>query len=189
MLFRSTDKNLGTVYDYRQLGVTLGIELEDRVRMATGVVNPLRRRKQIIPNMHLWVANRAATYGYDPEVNGAYPPQSYCASPTGILRDDRDELAKKHWLSVAWYGPTSELSVDKIARRNASWALHCCGDIPSSAAYDGGACVYPTVGQCVLTLTANGQVYPVQTPVSSVVYDNESGTTTWTTDWQDLDFQ
>jgi hypothetical protein len=36
---------------------------------------------------------------------------------------------------------------------------------------------------------ANGQDNWVNTPVSSIIYDNESGIATWTTDWQDLDFK
>jgi hypothetical protein len=105
----------------------------------------------------------------------------------GIIRDDRNLLARKHWLSVAWYGPSKAIGAP--AKRNASWSLRCCPDIPSSVEYDGGGVVYPMVGQCVLTLAANGQTTTISTPVSSIVYDNESGIATWTTDWQDLDFK
>jgi hypothetical protein len=94
-----------------------------------------------------------------------------------------------HYLSVAWYGPLVDLIGEiQATRRSAQWSLRCCGDIPSSTDYDGGGVIYPNVGKVVTVLSANGQRITLNTPVSSVSYDNTTGITTWVTDWQDLDF-
>ena len=183
-----TGKSLGTAYDTANLGITVGIELNARASVSSTNGNPVRRRRQFVPNAHLWVAHPSAIYDIGPDTSGSHPPLRGAGGVNGILRDDRLLLAQAHWRSVAWYGPSAVLG-DPSPKRNASWALRCCGDIPSSEDYDGGTCVYPDVGQNVTTLTANGQKYSIRTPVSSIVYDNESGITTWTTDWQDLDFQ
>ena len=182
--------SLGTQLENADLAVTVGLEMPHRVRIASGVKGSARRRKNFIPGLHLWLAAYKTTYGFAPSTDNQHTVYDNCCPATsGVIRDDRDALAAKHWLSVAWYGPSSALGAQGALKRNASWSLRCCPDIPSSTAYDGGFCVYPQVGQCIGFLSANGQRNSIATPVSSVVYDNESGIATWTTDWQDLDFQ
>ncbi len=178
------------VYDYTQLGMTVGIELPHRVRLATGDPDGKRRMKIEHPDLHLWVAHPGAIWDYDSTniVSGYSPAKRAAAtSASGILRDDRDSLARLHFLSVAWYGPMDGI-VSTNTRRSAQWALRCCGDIPTSDSYDGGGVVYPDVGKVVTFMYANGQKLSLMTPVSSYVYDNEAGVSTWTTDWSDLDF-
>lgn len=191
------ESDLQSVYEYDQLVMTIGIELPHRVRMATGNPNGKRKLRIIHRDIHLWVAHQGAIWDLDSanEDAGASPAKRAAASGTtgyaGLLRDDRDALARLHYLAVAWYGPLQNLLTgeNESTRRGAQWSLRCCGDIPTSELYDGGGVVYPDVGQVVQYLYTNGQKLNIQTPVSSYTYDNEQGITTWVTDWQDLDFR
>jgi hypothetical protein len=179
--------SLGSFYNYEDLVMTLGFRLPHRVRLATGVESSPRKKIITINDIHLWLAAPNAIWDIDSanEDAGASPGRRNSGSNPIIIRDDRDALARIHALSVAWYGPFKNGTV----HRNASWTLKCNGDIPSSADYDGGGVIYPPCGVVVTFLTANGQRYELNTPVSSIVYDNTNGTTTWTTDWQDLDLK
>jgi hypothetical protein len=139
--------------------------------LASGNKDGLRKRKTYIPGCHLWLAATRTTYGFGTPAAGVVPVFDQCAPGSGgILRDDRDEIARKHWLSVAWYGPETAFGEDGAVKRNASWSLRCCPDIPSSADYDGGTCVYAQVGQVVRKLMANGQdnwLTPLSAPSST----------------------
>jgi hypothetical protein len=53
---------------------------------------------------------------------------------------------------------------------------------------DAGAITYPTIGKCVQYLYANGSKITLNTPITRCHYDHQAGITTWSTDWQDLDF-
>jgi hypothetical protein len=185
------EAGLSSLYDYDSVVMTLGFRVAHRVRMATG--SPTGARRMIIthPNIHLWLSSAGAIWDLDdadaPD-DGAYPAKRNAGgSSPGILRDDRSALARLHAMAVAWYRPRLPGVPDAIVR-NASWSLRCCGDIPSSTDYDGGSVIYPTCGKVVRYLYANGQQLSLNTVCSSVSYDNTSGTTTWTTDWQNLDF-
>ena len=191
----TTVSTLQSVYTYDKIGMTIALELPHHVRFASGDPFGKRRKRIIHGGLHLWVAHQGAIWGFDTtnNTNGAYPAFRAAASGTsvfpGILRDDRDALARLHYLSVAWYGPLVDLIGETQAtRRSAQWSLRCCGDIPSSEDYDGGGVIYPNIGKVVTVLSANGQRITLNTPVSSVSYDNTNGVTTWVTDWQDLDF-
>ena len=185
------ESDLGSAYAYTAVVMTLGFRLPHRVRLATG--NPNGERRLIIthPDIHLWLAAGTAIW----DLNDASADNDGCpgmrtagGTTPGILRDDRSALARLHALAVAWYRP-QQPGVAQAVHRNASWALRCCGDIPTSTAYDGGGVIYPTCGYVVTNLLANGQTIQINSVVSSVVYNNENGTTTWTTDWQDLDLR
>lgn len=187
------ESTLQSVYDADQVVITVGIRLPHRVRMATG--KPDAKRKLVLrhPDIHVWKAHPGAIWDLDTTTrdgsDGSNPKRN-AGGASGLLRDDRDALARLHALAVAWYGPLFDLlgtHSDEPARRGASWTLRCCGDVPSSQTYDGGNVVYPDVGKVVTTIAANGQQYRLMTPVSSFAYDHIQGTTTWTTDWTDLD--
>ncbi len=183
------ESDLNSDCDYEDLVLTLGFRLPHRVRMATG--KPGGRRRLVIthPDIHLWLAAGTAIWDLDdadPDADGCPGKRTAGGTTPGILRDDRSALARMHALAVAWYRPRVD-GVTPTVIRNASWTLRCCGDIPSAVEYDGGGVVYPTCGQIVHEMTANGQVIELNTVVSTTAYDNTNGTTTWTTDWQDLD--
>jgi hypothetical protein len=184
--------NLASSHNYEDVVMTIGFRLSHRVRMASG--DEIKPRKKIITynDIHLWLAAPNAIWDIDSanEDNRASPGRRNSGTDPIIIRDDRDTLARLHALSIAWYGPLKTSNGNNSSvHRNASWTLRCNGDIASSTDYDGGGVVYPKCGQVVTFLTANGQRYELNTPVSSIVYDNTNGTTTWTTDWQDLDLK
>lgn len=196
--YYTTLGNTGAVYQYNSLAITCAIRLPHRVRMATG--DPTSKRRKVITHdgLHLWMAHQSAIWDLDSSGRSAgesSPPKRAAnptSSPPGILRDDRNALARLHALAVAWYGPLYDLLGQQETgpiRRGCSWSLRCCGDIASAVDYDGGGVVYPTPGQLVKYISANGQRLRLMTPVSSYVYDNTTGVSTWTTDWQDLDFR
>jgi hypothetical protein len=186
----TAESTLSSAYTYTNLVMSLGFRLPHHVRMATG--NPLGARRLTInhPDIHLWLAAATAIWDLDdsaPNANGCPGLRTAGGATPGILRDDRSALARLHAMAVAWYRPNLPGAPAAIVR-NASWSMRLCGDIPSSADYDGGACVYPSCGKVVRYLYANGQQIELNTVVSSIAYDNTNGVTTATTDWQDLDF-
>lgn len=192
-----TSGNLNSVRHYNTIVITCALRLPHRVRMATGVEGTARRRKTITHDgLHLWMAHPGAIWDLDSSGRAAgasSPPKRVAAADQeGRLRDDRNALSRLHALSVAWYGPLYDLlgqQETEPIRRGCSWSLRCCGDIPTAEDRDGGGVVYPTPGKVVTYLRANGQKLRLMTPVSSYVYDNTVGISTWTTDWQDLDFR
>lgn len=77
-------------------------------------------------------------------------------------------------------------------RAYASWAINDCGLLPWFIGDPLGgnsqqSIYYPTLGQLVKTIKAAGTSYNVNTPITRVHYDHINGTTTWSTDWQELD--
>lgn len=185
-------------YQSSSLVITCAIRLPHRVRMATG--DPTSKRRKVITHdgLHLWMAHPGAIWDLNASGRSATASSparrnaSPDGSPAGGLRDDRNALARLHALSVAWYGPLFDLlgqQETEPIRRGCSWSLRCCGDIASTSDYDGGGVVYPTPGQVVKYISANGQRIRLMTPVSSYIYDNTTGVSRWTTDWQDLDFR
>jgi hypothetical protein len=173
--------------------LTVGFQLPHRVRMATG--QPTGARKLIItmPDVHLWLAHPGAIWRLDDSDDThapSYAPKRIGGSSHRIIRDDRAALARQHALATSWYMPRVNSSGQTVFKhRSASWALRCCADIPSSLAYDGGGIVYPTLGQVVHLLKANGEFIEVNSVMSSFSYDNTSGTSSFVTDWQDLDIR
>jgi hypothetical protein len=127
-------------------------------------------------------------------VLGPYPAKRGALTSTAahpaLVRDDRDRVAVLHALAWRWYGA-------EHPRTTGAWALNACGFLPSFLAIRGDgsnpqeraeSITYPTLGQVVLTLSLNGQVIDANSPITSVVYDVDRDQTTWTMDWQDLDY-
>ncbi len=117
----------------------------------------------------------------------------------GILRDDRNALAYRHNLAVAWYGPyftstgasagnTTNTSA-ATQRRAASWSMHDCCFLPTFLDADGTEHDHPKLGYVATTLAANGQSLGLKTPFSFMEYVHESGTSSIVTDWADLEFE
>lgn len=194
--------NLGSRYDNSTIGCTVGIRLPHHVRYATtgtdrnGATLPadsIRRRRTITHNnIHLWLASPGAIWDLDSasrsdSVQGYKGLRKACGASTdkpGVLRDDRQALANLHALAASWY---------LHERRAARWGLKACGFLPNFTYADGnggagGTTTYPTLGQLVTTIAAAGQTNVINTPITSITYDNESGETTWATDWAELDF-
>ncbi len=158
--------------------------------MASG--NPDSKRKRVLRHdgLHLWLAPVQSIWSLDSTTGslalGHTARRSAAASGAGpgLLRDDRNALAALHNLAWSWYGGV---------RRTARWTLRCCGLLPSFSSYDedGGLATiaYPTIGRLVTNLSANGEVHQINTPITSVRYDNEAGQTTWATDWGELDIR
>ncbi len=206
----TTVADLGSAYDTAQLGVTIGIELPHRLRfrsVATDLpASGLGRRnlKRIeVPDAHLWLASPGAIWGLDDttgNADGFTARRGACnasLSMPGILRDDRRRVAFLHALACAWY---------LTDHRPASWTMRCCGLLPEfgvSAHYDNlstppkevpspdidpsTTVSYPILGQHVHTLAANGQTTTIDAPITGIIYNHQSQTTTWSCDWVDLD--
>lgn len=184
--------NLNSLYDYDQLVCTVGFRLPHPVRFATG--DPLAARRKLIqhPNLFLLLVAPNAIWDLDgpSEDAGSYPAKRSGGAAPVIVRDDRATLALRHALSVAWYGPLPDLlGNNTVIHRSASFALKCGGDIPGASDYDGGSAVYPELGYVVRQLSACGQRFTLNTPVSAIAYNADDGVMTCTTDWQDLDFR
>ncbi len=193
---------LGGSLTTSQLGVTFALELPHRLRFKTisedlpsglGVRNIKRIE---VPDAHLWLASPGAIWGYDDTTGTAdgYTARRGACGGTltnpGVLRDDRARVAVLHALACAWY---------LQEHRPASWTLRCCGLLPNfgvstAVAVDASAEIdptsvvaYPTLGQLVTTLAANGQTITVNAPITGIIYNHQSQTTTWSCDWIDYD--
>lgn len=193
--------SLAAEFNYTDLVFTVCLRLPHRVRLYSGrpPSDPecARRMLNVHPDLHLWLAHPGAIWDLDGTTGDAatgHTPKRGAANGSntagpGILRDDRAELARLHALSWAWYGS---------ARRAATWALRCCGFLPSFEAYlddrepdfsdDPETVLYPAMGELVATLATNGQTETLDTPITRICYDNESGITKWETDWAALEF-
>ena len=177
---------LGSVYSYDKLVLTVALELPHRVRMATGDPNGKRRATIRLPGVHLDVASPGAIWELDTATGssslGYAARRGACSGSVsggpGLLRDDRAALATAHALACSWY---------LTQRRNATWALKACSALGSFATADGATVSYPTLGQVVTTIAANGQTLAIGTPITSVAYDAEAGVTRWETGWAALD--
>jgi hypothetical protein len=165
------------------------------VRFASG--DPTSRKKGLITHRdhHLWLAHPLAIYDLDRSsgsVSAGFTPKRLAGyTSPGLLRDDRAALAQLHQLAWAWYGPV-------YTRRSASWSLRDFGFFDTFSAVEGltntpreGDATdmdYPHLGDVVETLFANGTGQTVNTPVTRVAYDNETGVTSWSSEWAELDF-
>jgi hypothetical protein len=184
----TTEDSYRAGVDLNQLCVTLGIRLPQRVRLATyatGFDSGTAQRRATLyqENAHLWLASPYAIYDLDTTAGtwttGHSPVRSIGSGTTpATLRDDRDALARMHALACSWYLED---------RRTARWAVRACGLFPTYEQRDGSAVDYPTLGKVIHNLSANGQTVEVNTPVVSIVYSHEDGTTTFETGWSSLD--
>lgn len=192
---------VGGVWGSDRLVLATSITLGNRVRMSSANLNvndsnnPFtditagRKLYITVPGACLWLAHPSAIWEHNvlSATNQAAPAKRAAAGGAGavpgLLRDDRDALALTHAYAWSWYG---------TKRVSASWALNDCGLLPSFMGDPlGGTSFqlikYPTIGQLVKTIKVAGTSYNVNTPITRVFYDHVNGTTTWSTDWQDLD--
>ncbi len=194
-----TTLDLGATYSTAALGVTFALELPHRLRFKT-ISSALpsglgvRHVKRIeVPDSHLWLASPGAIWdilGSTEDSDGSYTAQRAACGATllapGLLRDDRARVAVIHALACAWY---------LQEHRPASWTLRCCGLLPDfGVATPGGSDIdendrvnYPALGELVVGLSANGQTLTINAPITGIIYNHQSQTTTWSCDWTDLD--
>lgn len=190
---------LASLAKYLQLILTVTLRLPHRVRLASGQSEATERKRALVirhPDFHLWLAHQEAIWDLDGttlNMNGCQAKRdclaaakgTYDTANIGLLRDDRDELAKRHALARCWYQVGVAL---EDGRRTAQWALRACGALGSFEQEDGTQTTYAKIGDTISTLSAAGQVYAPKTPVTRIHYDAVRGVTTWFTNWTDLDF-
>lgn len=192
----------GGGFNPNNLIIVCGLELPHRVRMKsyrepTGLTRPPRHKVITVPGLHLWLADPNAIWELDhtgTPVNAFLPPLRNAAggsgSTPGKIRDDRDRLAVYHALATSWY---------LTERRNVSWQLKDCGFLPSFTKLSDPendqitttTQTYPKLGDLITTVSQGGSTYTINTPVTKIHYSHVvgNGTTTWITDWSDLDVQ
>lgn len=192
---------LNASFSYTALAVTVGLRLPHRVRFYSGMrpSDPDCKRKATIyqADHHLWLAHPGAIWdlqGTTGSASTGHTPRRAAAggvaSAPGLLRDDRAALARLHYLAWSWY------SAD---RRSATWAIRDCGLLGSYLAFQGAVLptdgsgstsfTYPSLGKMIDALSANGEVHAINTPVTRIAYDHATGTTTWSTDWSELEME
>jgi hypothetical protein len=194
----TSDSTLSAGYDYNKIVVTAGLRLPHRVRFASGDPASTRRGQIIHNNFHLWLAAPGTIWEIDATVGNSSTGygakrnagNGSLAGGPGVLRDDRAALAAIHHLTYAWYGGDTD-------RRSASWSIRACGMLPSFSAIeeitdaprasDAATILYPTLGQLVNTLGANGEYHIINTPITNIEYDHKTGVTTWTSEWSELE--
>lgn len=185
--------NLSSSEDYTDLVMTICGRLPHRVRLASGDASSERRRVLYVPDVHLWLWHSGAIWSFDDRDNsvlrGAYGGSG---TTPGIARDDRDRLAFIHNLAWSWYGTT---------RQNCSWTIRACGLLGGFSAYQTDSSDpidatkaslttinYPIPGQLVTSLKANGETHTPNCPITRIIYDHNTMSTTWSCDWVELDF-
>jgi hypothetical protein len=181
-------------YDYTGLSLTYAIKLPHRVMYSTGDRETSGRRLvlPIAKDMRLWLLSNDAVTGLDLENGGltnGYPPERGVLGSLGgttyrILRDDRDRLARRHFLAWSWYG---------VARQTITYQMKGCMLLPSFEVEDErgvrSEVTYPRLGQVIDTVQAGGVANVSNTPITGVDYDNEIGVSTLESDWSDLDLR
>lgn len=199
----TAESDLASSYTYTDLVFTVSLQLPHRVRMASGDPESSRRKLIQVPGLRLDLVHHLAIWELEEDGAGKRGALGGSASEPGIIRDDRAALAQLHTLAWQWYGS---------GRVPASWALRCCGLLPSFQAFQGedeGASAeqqlaaaeaggadaaepadidYPRLGQVVHELKANGQTFTVGTPITRIRYDHQEHRTDWSCDWVELDF-
>ncbi len=202
-LISNTALDLGAAYNTSVLGITVAMELPHRLRFKsfnedfqdTGL--GVRNIKRIeVPDAHLWLASPGAIWdilGTSDDGTGCTAERGACGAtltPThkpGILRDDRLRVSVLHALACAWY---------LLEHRPATWTIRGCGLLPSFGVTSDGdpqiddngtPVTYPTLGQLLRTLTANGQETVHNAPITGIIYNHQAQTTILSCDWVDLD--
>ncbi len=185
--------------NYQNLFVTVGLRLPHRVRFASGNPTKRKRGRVELKDYHLWLASPGAIWDIDTTTGtggtAGNAARRNAAGATGaipgLLRDDRNALALIHAQLWAWYGTDT-------SRRSCSWTLKACGVLPSfdavttahaSSADTPTTITYPKLGQLVTDLSANGETQAINTPITLVEYDNLTGTTSWSTEWSELEVE
>lgn len=203
---------LGAAYDITQLAITAAIklpytlrfcsapsiaEIETRLPLYPSVGfkdwQKARRKKTIkVPRAHLWLAHAACIWDL---AQTSVTVEGYTAlrsdvSPTpadGIktIRDDRNRVQFYHMVAQYWY-----LNL----RKRLQFTQTYCGLLPFKKMVAAVATTdYPVqINDHLETVYQNGDEdgapTVVATNVTSVDYDHQAGTTTWGTDYFDLEF-
>jgi hypothetical protein len=181
-------------YEYTALSLTYAIKLPHRIMYNSGNRDTAGRRLvlPIAKDMRLWLLSRDAVTGLDladGNLEDGYAPQRDELGDVGgstyrILRDDRDRLARRHFLAWSWYG---------VARQTVSYQIKACLFLPDFEVEDDRGSrsnvTYPKLGQVINTLRAGGIDNVINTPITAIEYDNTSGISTLESDWSDLDLR
>jgi hypothetical protein len=179
---------------WENIVLTVAFQFPHRMRLATSAPNATDRRRRLLirhPGLHLWMASPGAIWQIDSEnmsTNVDYPiKRNACAgSSINALRDDRNKLARRHWLSVLWY---TVHQPEALARRAVTYSFADCGFLESFTDIDGTANFYPLLGDIIVTIRAGGQSHYPSTPVTRIHYDHVAGVTTVSTSWTELDWK
>jgi hypothetical protein len=185
----AADTSSGIVLD--NLKVIAGVELGARVSISKSLTGTYltngRRMTMTVNGVHLWLGApgmiwdmdllNAAQSGYTP---GLTFPSGVIAN---LIRDDRAELSFIAALAYEYYGKVHNPS---------TWTLRDCGLLTSFSTLEGATIAYPTLGQIVGNVTFAGPqnletTVAINTPITSIHYDHEQGTTTWRTDYVSYD--
>jgi hypothetical protein len=171
-------------HDIDTIAMTIAVDLPYPMRMASGDLS--KRVKRIrVPGVALHLAHPQAIWTLDETVasSGGYAAKRGAAggagTTPGILRDDRDRLARIHHLAATWY---------LVPRTPATWALACGGFSGVWYDADGTQQSFPLLGDLVTTLRYSGRTLDINTPVTRIEYRHATGRTTWVTSWADRDW-
>jgi hypothetical protein len=139
-----------------------------------------------INGLHLWLGApgaifemdtlRAGLGGYTPGL--AFPQNE----PAYVIRDDRNALSFISALAFEYYGRL---------HNPGTWTLRDCG-LMSKYSTLAGSVQYPRLGMLIGDVTYAGHAgsetkVTLNTSVTSIHYDHESGSTTWRTDFVAFD--
>lgn len=192
--------SLGSITKWDTIVITVALQLGHRVRLATGAPAGKRRRRLGIrhQDLHLWIASPGAIWDLDAENrddDGSPPKRDALGLVQGIIRDDRAELARRHFLAVCWY-TVHETSVEgekdennqPVGRRAMTYSFADCVFLGSFEDATRGSHNYPKMGDIITVAKAGGQAHRPRTPVTREHYDHRTGVSTISTSWIDLDF-
>jgi len=209
----SANYKLGALYDVTKLAITIAVRLPYPLRFCSTsdsvpevYARPLttypttgfkdwqkaKRKKQIkVPRAHLWLAHGSCIWDLQQTSvteDGflAYRnPLTIPSDSVGTIRDDRDRVQFYHMVAQNWY-----LNL----RRRLGFTQSYCGLIPFTKLVAGVPTVdYPVqINDHIEKSYQNGDTDVaasiVGTNVTSVDYDHQAQTTTWGTDYFDLEF-
>lgn len=176
-----------TGLDPDRLLLVMGLELSNHVGMR-GLVGPLnavsganeRGRRLVIPvnGLHFWCGTENAVWQCDPtnlsNLKFSEALRFSDTKPVRIIRDDRDAMSFMFALAKKYYGEV---------HNPGTWSLRDFG-LRSSYATQTGSSTFPTLGQLVSTVAVSPtEKITLNTPITSIHYDNNECITTWRTDY------
>ena len=171
------------------VAVTMAVDMPNRLMVALQTNEQPRKVKKIeIPGLALHLAHPYAIWSLDansPRGAGFLPRRhagngSSAGNIPGILRDDRDRLAKILLLAAQWY---------LVPRNPVTYARLCGGFEGQWTDSDGNRHDFEGMGDFIGTLRYGGREIACNSPITGMDYDRATGKTTWIANWSDFDWR
>ena len=173
------------------VALTIAVDLPDRLQMALnadGVTVPKKVKTLNLNGLALHLAHPHAIWSLDETTtsDGGFAARRQAGlgqvdgNHPGILRDDRDRLAKILYLAREWF----------LRPRNPVTYARDCGGFAGAWTDDQGTRhTFEQLGDFIGTLRYSGRQIDCNSPITGMDYDRATRRTTWIANWADFDWK